>query len=472
MSSHVVVVDERNPLIHYAGPWNDAGASSEFNSTTRWTSTQGSTASFSFNGTSISIYATVAAKNSSTASMTFLLDNSVKGEYTPSASMTADEHNAALWTSPDLSNDLHSLVITQTSAQADGVIYLDYLLYKTPAAPDGGPYFIDDRDPSVTYSPSTAWKQTDGTGVDFQHTSQSSTGAGDSLALKFAGRSVSFYGGVTSQTMNASMSIDGGPPVFYVPPPNAPSTNNLIFNSGDLADGNHTLVVTAQNDQPVWADYFLVTPGASSTSPSSSGSPSSSASTTGTPTEKSTSHTAAIAASVVGALVLISLVALAFILLRRRRRRRDRDSTDLPMAQTMPPNVTPFTSDHAIVGGDTPAGTEPGRSPFSSSYDYAALPVATTSSSALTNHGYSGSVSAGSDTAHLPWTGPSSSGSSPSVSAGESSSISRLVVPGAATAGPMNDKLAREARRMQQGGGTSRASVLGEDAPPPQYSEA
>ncbi|KAJ7757865.1 hypothetical protein B0H14DRAFT_2634818 [Mycena olivaceomarginata] len=50
----------------------------------------------------------------------------------------------------------------------------------------------------------------------------------------------------------------------YFPPPiqsEAVTTNNLIYDSGGLSDGNHTLVVTAQNDQAVWVDYFLITPG-------------------------------------------------------------------------------------------------------------------------------------------------------------------------------------------------------------------
>ncbi|KAK6995825.1 hypothetical protein R3P38DRAFT_3371572 [Favolaschia claudopus] len=52
--------------------------------------------------------------------------------------------------------------------------------------------------------------------------------------------------------------LDGA--VLWVPPVTAGRTNNLIFESGDLTPGTHELVVTATNDQPVWADYFLITP--------------------------------------------------------------------------------------------------------------------------------------------------------------------------------------------------------------------
>jgi len=78
-----------------------------------------------------------------------------------------------------------------------------------------------------------------------------STSAGDSFTLQFEGTSISFYGGVTSQTAQASIAIDGGPPVTWSPPSTATPTNNLIFKSGDLSAGNHPLVVTAENNQPV-----------------------------------------------------------------------------------------------------------------------------------------------------------------------------------------------------------------------------
>ncbi|KAJ7312470.1 hypothetical protein DFH08DRAFT_447552 [Mycena albidolilacea] len=108
-------------------------------------------------------------------------------------------------------------------------------------------YFIDDRDAQIKYTP--AWR-TFGSDIDFQHTSQASTNAGDSLSLAFEGTSILFYGGVTLRTTlpNASMSIDGGPQTFWSPPTTATQTNNMIFNSEILSPGNHTLVVTAEND--------------------------------------------------------------------------------------------------------------------------------------------------------------------------------------------------------------------------------
>ncbi|KAJ6530949.1 hypothetical protein DFH09DRAFT_1409625 [Mycena vulgaris] len=364
MATNVAIVDERDPLVHYAGAWNDGGVSEEFDSTTRWSAIQGSTASFTFVGSSVAVFGTVAALNPPQSSLTFLVDNSIQGTYTPPANMPADIHHEELWASPTLSSGSHTLVITQTAAQAAGVIFLDYIMYNTTSA--AGPYFIDDRDPRVVYTP--PWQKF-GSDPDFMHTSQGTTAKGDSLSLQFEGRSISFYGGINNgsitEVLNASMTIDGGPPVFFVPPiqPAAVTTNNLIFNSGDLPDGKHTLVVTAQNEHTVWADYFLVTPNleiATSTAPfptSSGTGTSSSSNVSGIPTAapKKSSHTAAIAASVVGVLALIALLVVAFVVLRRMKRRRDLEPADLPTTNAL---ASPFAG--GAPSSYSGAGAAPG----------------------------------------------------------------------------------------------------------------
>ncbi|KAJ7679742.1 hypothetical protein B0H17DRAFT_986855 [Mycena rosella] len=268
MTTNVVIVDDRDSPIQYAGSWNDAGAEVEFHGTTRWASQAGSTASFTFSGSSVTVYGSVAAKNPAEASLNFVIDNSVTGSYTPSDSLDEGLFHEALWTSPSMSEGTHTLVITQTRAADEGQIYLDYMLYTTASDDSGGPYFIDDRDSRITYTP--AWRQF-GSENDFQHTSQESTSTGDSFSLTFEGTRISFYGGLTTSDaglMKASMVLDGGSPVVYnAPNPIPATTNNLIYTSEDLPDGTHTLVVTAETDQTMWADYFLVTPNTPSSLP-------------------------------------------------------------------------------------------------------------------------------------------------------------------------------------------------------------
>ncbi|KAJ7615643.1 hypothetical protein DFH06DRAFT_123673 [Mycena polygramma] len=218
MTMSVAIVDDRDPLLRYVGAWYDAGSPQEFQGTTKWTATAGSTTSFTFVGTSLAVYGSVAVRTAPHASLSFVVDNSITGTYAVPTDIAADVHHVALWASPALANGSHTLVMTQTGVQADpgnGEIFLDYLLYDTTSTSVGA-YFIDDRDPRITYTP--AWRQF-GSDEDFQHTSQGSTSTGDSLSLQFEGKGISFYGGINNgsagQVLNASVVVDGGPPLVF-----------------------------------------------------------------------------------------------------------------------------------------------------------------------------------------------------------------------------------------------------------------
>ncbi|KAJ6534662.1 hypothetical protein DFH09DRAFT_1325278 [Mycena vulgaris] len=261
MPTNVAIVDDRDSLITYAGDWSNDGTAVAFRGTTRWSPTVGSTATFTFSGTSITVFASVANINPAIASVSFSIDGHVSGSYTPANDIAGGIFHEALWTSSSLSDGTHTLVITQTKAGSSGQIYIDYLQYTTTST-DVGAYFIDDRDARVTYNP--GWQQF-GSENDFQHTSQRSSNVGDSVTLQFEGKAVAMYGGLTLETpgMRASIVLDGGAPTTYNAPSDGSSTNNLYFQSPLLSDGAHTLVVTVETEQHLWADYFLVTPSAS-----------------------------------------------------------------------------------------------------------------------------------------------------------------------------------------------------------------
>lgn len=143
------------------------------------------------------VYGSVAAINPPKASMSFVVDNSISGSYTPSGDMSADVHHQALWASPTMSNGSHTLVITQTAAQPSGVIYLDYFLYNTSSTAVDA-YFIDDRDARIAYT--GGWTQF-GFDADFQHTSQGSSSKGDSFAVHFEGARLCSTGPLITQVV-------------------------------------------------------------------------------------------------------------------------------------------------------------------------------------------------------------------------------------------------------------------------------
>ncbi|KAJ7879654.1 hypothetical protein B0H13DRAFT_2667882 [Mycena leptocephala] len=356
MTMNVAIIDERE--LDYAGTWIDSGTPGEFQGTTRWSNTQGSTASFSFNGTSVAVFGSVSAVQSP------------QGAYAPPSGMTSDIHHEPFWASPPLGDGEHTLVITQTQAMAASVIYLDYIMWNTTSVAVPA-YFIDDCDPRVTYKP--AWRLF-GSDPDLMHTSQGSSKGGDLLSLQFEGTAISHYGGINEgsagDVLNASFSIDGGPSVFFVPAPQASSiaTNSLYYSSGNLKPGTHTLVVTAENARTVWADYWLVKPNPASftssfTSPSASGS-STSASSLSATTAPKPKHTAAIAGSVVAGVVLLFLLLGALFVRRRHQRKIQRQPIDDENMAQAALQVTPFPTP-GTNGVGTPPNFAGSGNPFS-----------------------------------------------------------------------------------------------------------
>ncbi|KAJ7731939.1 hypothetical protein DFH07DRAFT_968604 [Mycena maculata] len=90
MSTNVAIVDEQDPLIHYDEVVQ-----------------QGSTASFAFVGSSVTVYGSVAA-NASQASLGFSVDNSLTGSYSPPSGSCTTLFHEAFWISPPL-NEGHTL---------------------------------------------------------------------------------------------------------------------------------------------------------------------------------------------------------------------------------------------------------------------------------------------------------------------------------------------------------------------------
>ncbi|KAF7374394.1 hypothetical protein MSAN_00323400 [Mycena sanguinolenta] len=387
---NVVIVDDKDSSIAYSGTWETGGTAVEYHGTTTWSPLQGSIATFAFNGSQVTVFGSIRATFAPTASMNFVVDGGPSGTYI-AGSVTNTIHHIPLWVSPSLNEGPHTLVITQGEAMAAptlGPIFLDYIIYNTTSS-TAGPYFIDDSDARVTYTPASSWQniQSD---PDFGHTSHASTSPGNSFVLQFEGSSISMYGDIKNGS-NASMVIDGGTPVFFAPPIQTTNVtaNSLLFKSGALSDGTHSLAVAAENGSPVSVDYFLVTPNSnassnSSPSSSASGSPPGTSSSPATSPSSSvatkprkTVSTSVIAPAVLGAVLLVVLIA-SLLLWRRRRRPYPRDGEASTIRPAVSSPVTPFlstTSESAeelpppmrLVGGYTTrvqnAGQQTHRSP-------------------------------------------------------------------------------------------------------------
>ncbi|KAJ7635050.1 hypothetical protein FB45DRAFT_744550, partial [Roridomyces roridus] len=128
-TANVAILDNADPLVHYAGSWTTAGGSEEFQATTAVSVTQGSTASLSFTGSSIGVYGTLGpVSGPSNTTMGFVVDNNkaFSGSFTAPANLGAAIHHNIFWQSPTLTDSEHTLVITMTDTGAFDILFLDY----------------------------------------------------------------------------------------------------------------------------------------------------------------------------------------------------------------------------------------------------------------------------------------------------------------------------------------------------------
>ncbi|KAF9242623.1 hypothetical protein BU15DRAFT_72733 [Melanogaster broomeanus] len=129
------IVDDRDPRITYTGAWFLGGGDPEYDNTTHGTNVSGSSASFNFTGTSISVFGTVGPIDfwhvdvGSSISIYNL-------DYFPPVTFRAPALNSAsyhyqFYTSPPLEDGLHYLAVT--SVNMSSVLWLDYFQY-TPSS--------------------------------------------------------------------------------------------------------------------------------------------------------------------------------------------------------------------------------------------------------------------------------------------------------------------------------------------------
>lgn len=225
------------------------------------------------------------------------------------------------------------------------------------------------------------------------------------------GTSISYYGGLTTSdtdTTIAEIVLDGGAPTMYTAPSKIPATtNNLIYKSGELDAGNHTLVVTSTNSATLWADYFLVSasPGGSMQTESAplsaralfllkegdifmmmllSAVPSSARS-------KSQPTIAAIIGAFLGALVVsVALFLAVLLLIRRRRRARDMRRLTAPRAllgMLVSRTCISMLMSTATNGATSMEGDTHGHSRESSTASTKTLPAPPTSGFSLAREG-------------------------------------------------------------------------------------
>ncbi|KAJ7453801.1 hypothetical protein FB451DRAFT_665272 [Mycena latifolia] len=273
MSGVFVIVDDQDQNINYSPGWGPTTAKTtfEFGGTLTAPGPQGATASYVFNGTSISVFSMVGRNPNVTTTLSFAID----GKFVNSTAVQADseEHfHRRLFSSPTLEDGSHTLEITLSDITSSDV-FLDYLIYEaSPNCPlsDSVRLLALDTSPHLSYSQGWSAGVTLRPGlvegaVSLNDSVESAQELGATVALNFTGRGFEVHGLLLSPFPSpvASYSLDGGPWTDVEMPANSTSyedaVNNFVFIGQTFGEvGTHSLVITPQIPAAFFLDYIMV----------------------------------------------------------------------------------------------------------------------------------------------------------------------------------------------------------------------
>lgn len=243
-------VEETNAAVTMSGAWTQASADWGWSGGAAVESTSaGATITVNFTGTSIRW---LGSRGRSMGIATV----SVDGGPAKTVNLFArpmDEAHSDIIVLNDLSNGPHTLTITvtgQADSQASGSrVVVDAF----DIQPSTTISHLQDTDPNAAFSGTWTKSQEgfpwSGSGVSNQPelpvTAQETTTAGSSVTLPFRGTAIGWVGYTGPDGGIATVQIDGGAPSQVDTYSPTAKYQPVVFTSGVLADGNHTLTITA-----------------------------------------------------------------------------------------------------------------------------------------------------------------------------------------------------------------------------------
>jgi hypothetical protein len=322
MPQYNTTVEDYSPIITYSSDWR-AGTSADSladlysDSSFTLTSSNGGTATFTYNGTSFSIFGSKRGNHG-------LFQVVVDGNAFPPVSGQAPDpgqFQAPLFSSPPLTQALHTVTLTN---QGNSFVDIDFITWQSSVGADNEQLIVNtvqDTDPSFVYTPANLW----GTNPPSIGTYSGSSGHGTAtpgafMTYTFQGDGVSLYGPVGPSSAPFSVSVDGGASVNYSANKQFYQPQVLLYSATNLGPGTHIVKVAYQPSQPgqIFAiDYANVY-----------STPSLQPATSMTPLPG-----AAIAGIVIALLFVLVILAGLLIILRRRKGRKNRTSLEAPMVQ-------------------------------------------------------------------------------------------------------------------------------------------
>jgi len=327
MPQYNTTVEDYSPIITYSSDWH-AGTSADSladlysDSSFTLTSSNGGTATFTYNGTSFSIFG---SKRANHGLFQVVVDGNA---FAPVNGLAPNpgQFQAPLFSSPPLIQGLHTVTLTN---QENSFVDIDFITWQSSVGADNEQLIVNtvqDTDPSFVYTPANSW----GTNPPNIGTYSGSSGHGTAtpgafMTYTFQGDGVSLYGPVGPAGAPFSVSVDGGASVNHSANKQFYQPQVLLYSATNLGPGKHIVKVAYQPSQP--GQIFAVDYANVYTTPSLQPAPA--PATSGMTTLPS----AAIAGIVIALLFILVILAGLLIILRRRKSRKNRTSLEAPMVQ-------------------------------------------------------------------------------------------------------------------------------------------
>ncbi|EIM84160.1 uncharacterized protein STEHIDRAFT_159753 [Stereum hirsutum FP-91666 SS1] len=350
------------------------GDSPEFQLTTTGTGLDSSTLSYTFNGSSISVFGTYAGgpttESFSTTNVTFSIDGNIIEENTYPY-LENQRFHFPFFSYISTSFSVHTLDIDIAIAGTSSTIFsdflFDYIIYEAsvnssiPTTEDGTSWiFIDDSSPYLT--PSDNWSRNGAlpdfstplsgeniTDATLNSTVLAPTASGATISLNFTGTSrIDAYGMLLQNTSSGQLGTytidDQTSSPLEVPSP-ASSYPIYLYQllTATIEDPHapHVLTITAFEGNAFFLDYILLQTGSAFVTSASLNSVPPAPNTTQEPdpvlttlaAPRKKSDAGAIAGGVVGGVLALCLVGLAVIFLLRRRRMHNPKWTDISVEE-------------------------------------------------------------------------------------------------------------------------------------------
>ncbi|KAK7055107.1 hypothetical protein R3P38DRAFT_2845138 [Favolaschia claudopus] len=366
MTSKNFTIDNVNPAIQYAPPgaWREGSnsdplfASYSNGGTFTLCTTQGSSATFTFNGTQVYVFG---AKRPNHGPYSITLDGT---QTTFDGGSAKDTIPATLFASDPLKLGQHTVTITNQLINNDKpFLDIDFITW-TANVPDNGQFkSVEDTDAALSYDPPTSWNtdlagaQLTGFSSNNGHVTQT-TGA--SVTVSFSGGFISVFGPVGPTIARYSVQVDGIDRGTFNATKDAYSPQVPLYQATGLGGGHHTLQMTAQpavSGQFMAVDFVQVSPNSTASGGAGGGGGGGGGGNSDNSSSKSSSIGPAVGGAIGGVVVLAILVLLFFFLCRRRKRRQQQDqnsmvlgmedkySTATPMVAPVP-MAAPYSSSH------------------------------------------------------------------------------------------------------------------------------